>query len=100
MAKRGLQMFGLFLVVINAAPALAQLGPEIIRRGKRATALVEVTRADGGAHGSAFCVDEVGLYVTNAHVVSDALEEAGSVRLVLGIGSATERSVPAARLAV
>ncbi len=95
MAKRNLPVYSLMLVVIGAAPAVAQLGPEMIRRGKRATALVEVARADGGATGSAFCVDEAGLYITNAHVVSDAVDEAGAVRLVLGIGSTIERSLPA-----
>jgi hypothetical protein len=83
------------LAVIGRGQARAQLAPEMIERGKQATALLEVTLAKGTATGSAFCVDEAGLYVTNAHVVSDAVDEAGAVRLVLGIGSQAERVVPA-----
>ncbi len=49
MAKRSFPVYSLMLVVIGIAPAVAQLGPEMIRRGKRATALVEVARADSGA---------------------------------------------------
>ncbi len=87
----------LLLALASAGPpdAMAQLKPEVIERGKKATALVEVALADGGATGSAFCVDRSGLFVTNAHVIDGAVEAKGGVRLVLEIGMKSQRSLRA-----
>jgi hypothetical protein len=86
---------GVALVLFHSAMTLAELKPEMIRRGKSATALVEVALAKRSVTGSAFCVDKSGLFITNAHVVAGASGDRGKVQLVLDIGSASERSVPA-----
>ncbi len=57
---------------------------EIARLGKLATALVESER---GSFGSAFCVHQSGLYITNSHVIQDATSE---VSLVLNGGESDE----------
>jgi S1-C subfamily serine protease len=95
MTRRILPAFLIVPVVIGGAQALAQLTPELILKGKRATALVEVDLEKGTGSGSAFCVDESGLFVTNAHVVDRAADKEAPVRLVLGIGSEDRRSLPA-----
>ncbi|MGO9601598.1 MAG: S1C family serine protease [Isosphaeraceae bacterium] len=79
------------LVLIGPEVGLAQHKPEVIDRCKNATALVEVTFAEGSASGSAFCVDASGLFITNAHVVAKAFDGQGQVRLVLEIGLKTQR---------
>ena len=63
---------------------------EIAKRGKAATAFVEVP---GGGTGTAFCVDPTGLFVTNEHVVRGA--GTGEVILVLDPALATERVLKA-----
>ncbi|MGO9793619.1 MAG: hypothetical protein ACLP8S_30070, partial [Solirubrobacteraceae bacterium] len=83
------------LVVAGRAEAQTELKPELVRRAKAATALVEVTHPDAGASGTAFCVDKSGLFVTNAHVVEDDFGREGTVRLVLDIGLETQRGLPA-----
>jgi S1-C subfamily serine protease len=95
MTRRSVSAYSLMLHVTGSAQALAQLAPEMIERSKRATALVEVAHAKGSATGTAFCVDESGLYITNAHVIRGAVNEEGAMRLILGIGSKNQRSVPA-----
>lgn len=55
-------------VVYSQQPTL----PEIARRAKAATALVEV--AGGFKHGSAFCIHDSGIYLSNEHVVRGAAE--------------------------
>jgi hypothetical protein len=82
-------------LLFGSAAALAQHKPEVIDRGKKATALVEVNTADGAATGSAFCIDKSGLFITNAHVINDASERKGGVHLVIDIGLKTQRSVRA-----
>ncbi len=83
------------LVWFAAPPSFAQLKPEHVQRAKKATALVEVTTTTDGASGSAFCVHDSGLFVTNAHVVQMPGGEQPNVRLVLAIGSNAQRSVEA-----
>ncbi len=80
---------------VCSVPVAAQHKPEIIELGKKATALVEVKMAEGGASGSAFCVDKSGLFITNAHVVRGAGQAKDSVRLVIDIGRKTQRSLRA-----
>jgi S1-C subfamily serine protease len=86
---------GSSLVLMTSAPALAQLAPELSRRGRTATALVEVTHDKLAATGSAFCIDPSGLFITNAHVAEDTAGKEGAVRLVLDIGLETQRILPA-----
>ncbi|HLK58587.1 MAG TPA: hypothetical protein VKU00_18600, partial [Chthonomonadaceae bacterium] len=59
----------------------ADVSPEIVNRGKAATALVEV--AGGKGYGSAFCIDPAGVFVTNQHVVAQVDK---TVALVLNPG--------------
>ena len=70
---------------------------KIVRRGKRATALVEVpvkrgTRT-GTGYASAFCIHETGLFLTNHHVVEKAPAE--GVTLVLNPGQDDEKKLKA-----
>ncbi len=51
-----------------ASPCLADVPPNIVAKGKDATALVVV--GDGQASGTAFCIDASGYFITNEHVVS------------------------------
>jgi serine protease Do len=62
---------------------------EIGKRGKAATALVEVKARK--SYGSAFCVHPSGLFVTNEHVVREP--DASSIQLVLDPGLKTQRVV-------
>ena len=95
MRKTALATTAMALLLITGSPARGQQNTEVIERGKRATALVEVSLREGNASGSAFCIDKSGLFITNAHVVSGANASAGGVHLVLDIGSQTQRSVRA-----
>ncbi len=90
--KTGLSatLFPLLLVLVWPATVPAQLAPELVQKGKRATALVEIRADDGIAFGSSFCIDKSGLFVTNAHVVEDAVTD-GVVKLVLNIGEKDQR---------
>jgi hypothetical protein len=84
-------------VLIGAIPAQAQVKPDVIERGKRATALVEVITDKGQAKGSAFCIDASGLFITNAHVIAGA-GTGDRIQLVLDIGRRTQRSLRATAL--
>jgi S1-C subfamily serine protease len=64
---------------------------ELLRKGKRSTALVELDTNRGRASGSAFCIDRSGLFVTNAHVIKGADE----IRLVLTTPESGRRVVGA-----
>jgi len=86
------------LLLVDSAPVQAQHKPEIIERGKKATALVEVKTAEGEGSGSAFCIDRSGLFITNAHVVRGAGQVKDNVRLVIDIGLKTQRSLRAKML--
>ncbi len=92
---RSLSLAAVFSLLFANAPLSAQTKPEVVERGKKATALVEVLTADGAATGSAFCIDRSGLFITNSHVVGDAARGEGFVRLVLDICRKTQRSVRA-----
>jgi hypothetical protein len=80
--------------LLAATPGLAQIKPEVIERGKRATALVEVITEKGQATGSAFCIDASGLFVTNAHVIAGS-GTGERIQLVLDIGKKSQRSLRA-----
>jgi S1-C subfamily serine protease len=63
-----------------------------IDRAKKATALVRVlTDGKPSGYGSAFCLDELGLFVTNAHVADGK----SNVELVLDSGEISQRIIPA-----
>ena len=65
----------------------------VIAKGKKATALVEVSTRQGEGSGTAFCVDRSGLFVTNAHVIENtAADSRYVVNLVIDIGLPTHRS--------
>ena len=95
MLKRKSSVLTVLFLLVGSTPSLAQHKREVIEQGKKATALVEVKTAEGGATGSAFCVDKSGLFVTNAHVVDEATGGKAEVGLVLDVGLKTQRSVSA-----
>ncbi len=79
------------LLLARPTQAQSQAKTDVVDRGRRATALVEVTGTRGEGSGSAFCIDKAGLFITNAHVV----EAAAQVRLVVDIGLKTQRGLRA-----
>src|SRR4029079_2729203 len=62
-----------------------------VRRGKKATALVDVRSQE---FGTAFCIESGGYFLTNAHVVERAAS-GGTLSLVLEPGETTQRVVQA-----
>src|SRR6516164_5789757 len=78
-------------VAMGVAANDGQHRPEVIERGKRATAFVQVVTSEGPSSGSGFCIDPSGLFITNAHVVDRAAEGRGQVWLVVDIGRKTQR---------
>jgi S1-C subfamily serine protease len=95
MCKSASATLSLLLALTISAPVRAQHKPDVIERGKKATALVEVKTAEGAASGSAFCIDNSGLFITNSHVVRGAGENKDDVRLVVDIGLKTQRRIRA-----
>jgi S1-C subfamily serine protease len=93
--KTSAAVFAVLFVLIDSAPVRAQHKPEVIERGKKATALVEVTTTEGAATGSAFCIDKSGLFITNAHVIRNSSQAKGAVHVVVDIGLKTQRSIVA-----
>jgi hypothetical protein len=89
--------------LLLGVPVFAQNGngPDVVAIGKKATALVEVTRPgpEGGGSGTAFCIDKSGLFITNAHVVEEAEGGRAEVRLVLETAKNQKRLVLRARVA-
>jgi S1-C subfamily serine protease len=82
---------GFATAAMGLAPSDGQHRPEVIDRGKKATAFVQVVTSEGRGSGSGFCIDRSGLFVTNAHVVDRAADGRGQVWLVLDIGRKTQR---------
>ncbi len=74
--------------------ASAQPPLDAVKRAKQATAFVEVEEADGIAEGTAFCIDPVGLFITNAHVVKDQ-KPGGRIMLVIRSGDDDQVKTPA-----
>ena len=99
MPKMGVLVASISLAMLCANLRGGPVQREVIKRGKAATALVEVTHGEAGASGTAFCVDRCldgsGLFVTNAHVVADEAGKVGTVRLVVDIGLETQRILAA-----
>ena len=69
-----------------------QVAPDVVNRGKLATALVDV--GNGKINGSAFCIARTGLFVTNAHVVETVSKSEPCV-LVIHPGEKDQRKSPA-----
>jgi S1-C subfamily serine protease len=82
---------GFATVTMGLAASDAQHRPEVIERGKKATAFVQVVTSEGRATGSGFCIDRSGLFITNAHVVEGAADGQGQVWLVVDIGRKSQR---------
>lgn len=74
-----------------AARFAVAVEPEVVRAGKRATALVVLPEQRG--FGSAFCIDKAGYFITNQHVVAPAAGR--SVTLVLHAAEEQEQTVEA-----
>jgi S1-C subfamily serine protease len=91
MARLVHAILGVASVVTGLAANDGQHRPEVIERGKRATAFVQVVTSEGRSSGSGFCIDPSGLFITNAHVVDRAADGRGQVWLVLDIGRKTQR---------
>ena len=92
MTRNTLRAFLVLLMASGSARAQEPFKAEVIERGKKATALVQT-----GVlwEGSAFCIDQTGLFVTTARVVHKALDVNAEIKLVLDTGSASERSLRA-----
>jgi S1-C subfamily serine protease len=69
MARLKSLALGVAIMLMGLATRGAQHKPEVIERGKKATAFVPVVTPEGQATGSAFCIDRSGLFITNAHVI-------------------------------
>ncbi len=80
---------------LPAKPAAQLAREQVIDRGKRASALVQVAVGGDEISGSAFCIDKSGLFVTNAHVIEKLYEAPGRLRIVVDIGLPTQRAVDA-----
>jgi len=82
------------LLVFLASCCQAGIPPEIVQKAKQATALVQVDDGDGIAEGSAFCIDGIGLFLTNTHVV-EPLEVGGKLTLILRSGEKDQKIITA-----
>lgn len=88
--RSALTVWSVWLVMVTI-PVWADVLPEMVERGKRATVLVE---AEGGRRtGSAFCIDRAGFFVTNEHVTESS---GGKVSLVLRPGEKDQKILTAA----
>jgi len=83
----------LVLMVSCVTSSWALIPPELVAKGKQATALVEI--GGGRGFGSAFCIDATdGTFITNEHV-AHGLDNSGSVTLILHPGEANQQRVKA-----
>jgi hypothetical protein len=95
MSNSSSRTIALLFILCGSELGAARIEPEVVERGKKATALVEVSGIQGETWGSAFCVEKSGLFITNAHVVTGADGKVGRIRLVVDCGLATQRILPA-----
>ncbi len=79
----------LSLIVLTSA-LRADIAPEALDKGKRATAFVEVGNTGAG---SAFCIDPSGFFITNNHVVS--AQGDADISLILRPGEKDQRKLKA-----
>ena len=75
-------------------PGAEPIRPEVLERGKRATAFVEVTSSRGSSRGSAFCIDRSGLFITSVHAL-EKLANGAQIDLVLDAGLVSQRKLTA-----
>src|SRR5436190_21803962 len=92
MARRQIRWFWLIILMLLAHRCVADVTPDVVERGKKATALVEVE--GGRGFGTAFCIDPAGYFVTNEHVAS-ALGGGKRLALVLNPGEKNQRVLSA-----
>ncbi len=83
----------LVALCLSASLCRADLTPDQVTRGKRATALVELKNAH--RTGSAFCIDAGGFFVTNEHVVAD-IPPGEKISIVLNSGEPDQQILRAA----
>src|ERR1041385_7258703 len=81
----------LFVFIVWTGVVRADITPETLEQGKRATALVEI--GNGRGFGTAFCIDVGGFFITNSHVVAGANDN--EITLVLRPGEKDQRSLKA-----
>lgn len=90
-----------FLATPGPRNELANFRPEggrfaVNTRGRKATALVELSTRAGECSGTAFCIDRSGLFITNAHVIEAAIRDSHhDLKLVLDTGLPTQRILSA-----
>lgn len=89
LSRMSSQLLGTALLCLCSHEALG-LDPAMVKKGKAATALVELRRGTG----SAFCVNSKGFFITNQHVVK-ASERGGKVKLVIRAGETDQKVVEA-----
>jgi V8-like Glu-specific endopeptidase len=86
-------LIGFLSASLGPSPARAGDAVAVVRQGKATTALV--LREEGGAAtGSAFCINALGLFITNAHVVK-GVPVGGRVKLVLNGGEPEQKNYAA-----
>ncbi len=88
------------VLLLLGAPELgaAPIKPEAVERGKKATALIEVSSTQGDSTGSAFCIHNSGLFITEASVVKAADVKGARIRLVVDCGLPTQQILAARAL--
>ncbi len=86
----------LCILLVDSGRALGAepIRPEVLERGKRATAFVEVTGSRGSSRGSAFCIDRSGLFITSVHAL-EKLANGAQIDLVLDAGLVSQRKLTA-----
>jgi len=80
-------MLGSLLLAEMALPAFADLKDEDLKRGSKATVLVELPNRSG--FGTAFCVGDGGYFVTHRHVVA-GVGVGGKVKIVVSPAEVVE----------
>jgi S1-C subfamily serine protease len=85
-------------ICLGSALVAVALPPEVVDRGERATALVDISTSQGRAFGSAFCIDNSrGLFVTDGHVVEFSTDK---IKVVVRPGEKDEHILIAGVLGI
>ncbi len=88
-ARKSVAWLAVALLVATASMSQAELDVEMIKRAKRATALVLSSGDAPRGIGTAFCVHKDGYFLTSAHVLGE-MEAGNAVSLVLNVGEKDE----------
>ena len=93
--SRSWRVFLAFISILSLGQiTLADLTPELLQAGKKATVLVEMSVAmHRKGYASAFCIDASGIFITNAHVTDSAVN--GKLTLVLNPGEKDQQVLQA-----